>query len=78
MTYILKLDQAALQIVGVALGKMPHDEVAALIAAIQQQINTQEQAARAAHAVDAAAPLAGDAATVAGEKPHARRKGGAA
>ena len=76
MTYTLKLDQAALTLVGAALGKMPHEQVAALIAAIQQQINAQEQAARAASAADAA-PRA-DGATPANEKPRARRRAGAA
>ena len=70
MTYTLKLDQAALQLVGVALGKMPHEQVAALIIAIQQQINAQEQAARAGH-VDAGLPAAD---TSAAEKPRVRKR----
>jgi hypothetical protein len=77
MTYTLKLDQAALQLVGVALGKMPHEQVAVLIAAIQQQINAQEQAARVANSADAA-PLAADPVTPASERPRARRRSGAA
>lgn len=71
MTYTLKLDLAALQLVGVALGKMPHEQVAVLIAAIQQQINAQEQAARA---VDVAALSATDSAAPTSEKPRARRR----
>jgi hypothetical protein len=71
MTYTLKLDQAALQLVGVALGKMPHEQVAALIAAIQQQINAQEHAARGAQAGDAAPLAAGPTAT---GKPRARKR----
>jgi hypothetical protein len=73
MTYTIKLDQAALHIVGVALGRMPHGEVAALIAAIQQQINAQEQAARTASAADTAplAPPAVDSAP--SRKRRARR-----
>jgi hypothetical protein len=78
MTYTLKLDQAALQLVGVALGKMPHEQVAVLIAAIQQQINAQELAARTVNAAETVALPPADRVTPASEKPRARRRAGTA
>jgi ubiquinone biosynthesis protein UbiJ len=56
MIYTLAFDQAAIAIIGEALGQMPHRAVAALIGNIQQQINEQEAAvAEAAAAASAAA-----------------------
>jgi uracil-DNA glycosylase len=48
MIYTLRFDQAALHLIGEALGQMPHRAVAALIGNIQSQINAQEAAAAAA------------------------------
>jgi hypothetical protein len=48
MIYTLALDQAAITIIGEALGAMPHRAVAALIGNIQSQIRAQENAAAAA------------------------------
>jgi hypothetical protein len=45
MICTLRLDQAALHVIGEALGQMPHRAVAALIATVQRQVNAQESAA---------------------------------
>jgi len=50
MIYRLALDQAAIAVIGEALGAMPHRQVAVLIGNIQQQINAQEAAASSAAA----------------------------
>jgi hypothetical protein len=55
MIYTLRLDQAAIAIVGEALGQMPHRTVAALIGNIQSQIDAQEAAASSAAAPSSAA-----------------------
>jgi hypothetical protein len=62
MIYTLRFDQAAIAIIGEALGHMPHRTVAALIGNIQQQINAQEAAASSAAAkAEANAGQASDA-----------------
>ena len=47
MIYTFRLERAAIHIISLALGARPHSEVAALIAQLQQQIDAQEEAARA-------------------------------
>jgi hypothetical protein len=63
MIYTLRFDQAAIAVIGEALGQMPHRTVAALIGNIQQQINAQEAASSAA-ATAGADMLAAEEATV--------------
>jgi hypothetical protein len=58
MIYTLRFDQAALHLIGEALGQMPHRTVAALIGNIQSQINAQEVAASSAAAPSRAAAKA--------------------
>jgi hypothetical protein len=67
MIYTLRLDQAAIAIIGEALGQMPHRAVAALIGNIQQQINAQEAAASSA-AAKAEAGAAQDCAAQSGDE----------
>ena len=47
MIYTFRLERPAIHIISLALGARPHSEVAALIAQLQQQIDAQEEAARA-------------------------------